>query len=178
MMVYKIVAISGSHGAHSYNQALINYLKIKTVDCFQIQTLAIDQLPFLTTTVTPDVQYARATIKDADGLLIATTEINHSVPANIKNLIDWCSLDATILQNKPVMLIGASSGPLGTIRAQLHLREILTSPAINCRLTHQTECLVANAATQFDADGQLINEETKKILHNICTEFSTIIQNN
>lgn len=181
-MAYKIVAVGGSQSAHSYNQFLIDYLKNTMSSQLQIHTLTVDQLPFLTPHVTSaaltDINYVRTTIKDADGLLIATAEINHSMPANLKNMIDWCSLDPTVLTDKPIMLIGASTGPLGTIRAQLHLREVLTSPAINSRLTHKSECLIANAATQFDTNNRLINTDTKKILHNLCAEFITLIENN
>ncbi|ASN59235.1 NADPH-dependent FMN reductase [Latilactobacillus curvatus] len=181
-MVHKIIAISGSDSPLSSNLRLLHYLKLHCADVFQIQLLSINQLPFLSAEnaekYQADLDYVRNVLHEADGVIIATSEINYSVPANIKNLIDWCSLDPSTLQHKPIMLLGASTGHLGTVRAQQHLRQILTSPGINACITHETECLVGNAPDKFSTDGQLIDSETKKILHNLCAEFYSLIQNN
>jgi chromate reductase, NAD(P)H dehydrogenase (quinone) len=71
---------------------------------------------------------------DCDGFLIATPEYNSSIPALLKNAIDWISrpgagetaLTFSGFRGKVAGIMAASTGPLGGIRAVTHLRQILT----------------------------------------------------
>src|SRR5207247_7878138 len=67
----------------------------------------------------------KTAIREADALLIATPEYNYGVPGPLKNAIDWASRPAasTPLKGKLALIIGASPGPGGTVRAQLALRQ-------------------------------------------------------
>ena len=67
----------------------------------------------------------------ADGVIIATPEHNHTVTAGLKSLLEWLSFKIHPLENKPVMIVGASYYDQGTSRAQLHLRQILDAPGVN-----------------------------------------------
>ncbi|WP_326835253.1 NAD(P)H-dependent oxidoreductase [Amycolatopsis rhabdoformis] len=70
----------------------------------------------------------RRRIRAADGVLVATPEYNGAMPGVLKNALDWLSRpveEGPVLERKPVAIIGASKGPLGTIRAQLNLRVVL-----------------------------------------------------
>lgn len=180
MMVQKIVTICGSERQNSYNQYLINFIKQETISCFQLHSLPIDQLPFLTEAPTTnqliEINYVKQNIADAAGIIIATPEINGSAPANIKNLIDWCSLEAGLLTDKPVMLLGASLGLTGTILAQQSLRHVLTYHSINAKLTHQTECFVANAQDKFSPTGELIDKPTQQAVGALIAEFKTLLK--
>jgi chromate reductase len=70
----------------------------------------------------------RHELEQADAVLIATPEYNHSVPGVLKNALDWVSRPPTQpFSEKPVAILGASPGRLGTVRAQAHLRDILNS---------------------------------------------------
>ena len=179
-MAKKIVAICGSERKNSYNQYLINFIKQKTIASFQLHSLPIDKLPFLTNSPTTheliEINYVKQNITEADGLIIATPEINGGAPANIKNLIDWCSLESGLLTNKPIMLLGASLGLTGTILAQRSLRYVLTYPSINAKLTHQTECFVTNAKDKFSSTGELIDAPTQKIVIDLINEFKALIK--
>jgi chromate reductase len=75
----------------------------------------------------PDVQALRDAIAGADAVLIATPEYNASVPGQLKNAVDWASRPrgSAALANKPVAVIGASTGSFGGIWAQAELRKIL-----------------------------------------------------
>jgi len=66
-------------------------------------------------------------IADADAVLFATPEYNHSVPGVLKNAMDWVSrpLADTPLKGKPVAVIGASTGLFGAVWAQAELRKVL-----------------------------------------------------
>ncbi|MFE9103205.1 NADPH-dependent FMN reductase [Actinomadura geliboluensis] len=74
----------------------------------------------------PEVIRMRAEVAAADALMIATPEYNGGVPGVLKNAFDWISLPlgASVLQGKPVALIGTSPGRLGTARCQFELRNM------------------------------------------------------
>ena len=73
------------------------------------------------------VQELREAIRDADAVLIATPEYNHSIPGQLKNALDWVSRPAgkSALNGTPVAVIGASTGMFGAVWAQAELRKVL-----------------------------------------------------
>ncbi len=92
----------------------------------------------------------------ASALLIATPEYNSSVSGALKNAIDWASRSPRPpLNGKPVAIMGASTGNFGTLRAQLHLRQILTH--VGALPLGKPEVLVARAEQVFDAEGKLVD---------------------
>ena len=66
-------------------------------------------------------------IDQADVVLFSTPEYNHSIPGQLKNALDWLSrpLAASPLRNKPVAVVGASTGLFGAVWAQAELRKVL-----------------------------------------------------
>jgi chromate reductase len=68
-------------------------------------------------------------MKASDGLLIITTEYNHSIPGVLKNTIDWLSRPAfkSCFQGKPFLFMTCSTSSHGGVRAQPHIREALVS---------------------------------------------------
>lgn len=98
----------------------------------------------------------RERMSDADAVLIATPEYNSSIPGGLKNALDWLSRpDSTGpgLARKPVAIIGASAGPLGTVRAQLALRQVLHK--LHATVLGHPELLLFHAHRQFDENGAL-----------------------
>ena len=69
----------------------------------------------------------RAAIAGADAVLFATPEYNSSIPGQLKNALDWASrpLATNVLRNKPVAVVGASTGMFGAVWAQAELRKVL-----------------------------------------------------
>ena len=107
------------------------------------------------------VRAFKAGIAASDGLLIVTPEYNYSVPGVLKNAIDWASRSPadSPLRGKPLAMMGAG-GAMGTVRAQMHLRQILH---FNGTLPLQKpEVYVSRASEKFDSQGNLIDEDTKK----------------
>jgi chromate reductase, NAD(P)H dehydrogenase (quinone) len=103
-------------------------------------------------------------IAAADGLVIAVPEYNYSIPGGLKNALDWVSRPPATspMRGKPVGLVGAASGMSGTIRAQLHLRQMLVysdSPCLN-----QPEVLIPRAHERFDKQGVLLDASTRELL--------------
>jgi chromate reductase, NAD(P)H dehydrogenase (quinone) len=99
----------------------------------------------------------RAAVAAADAVLFSTPEYNSSVPGQLKNAIDWLSrpLATNPLRNKPVAVVGASTGMFGAVWAQAELRKTLG--AVGARVV-QGEVAVGHAPTRFDGDGRLTDE--------------------
>ncbi len=77
----------------------------------------------------PAVVGLRDEIAAADAVLFSTPEYNSSIPGHLKNALDWVSrpIETNSLRNKPVAVIGASTGMFGAVWAQADLRKVLAS---------------------------------------------------
>jgi len=105
-----------------------------------------------------NVERIRSAVRNADLLLLATPEYNHSVSGAIKNAIDWLSTgDDNVLDGKVAAIFGASTGLHGTLRAQLHLRQILA--ALNVILLPQPQVFIRSAREAFDEKGFLKDQK-------------------
>src|SRR5437868_2062340 len=98
---------------------------------------------------TPAVASLRDAVAAADAVLIATPEFNSSVPGALKNALDWGSrpLATNVFRNKPVAVIGSSTGMFGAVWAQAELRKVLG--AMGARVA-EVEVAVGHAADKFD----------------------------
>jgi chromate reductase, NAD(P)H dehydrogenase (quinone) len=106
-------------------------------------------------------------IRAADAILFATPEYNYGIPGVLKNAIDWASrpYGDNAWNDKPVAIMGASPGLLGTARSQLLLRPLLTY--LNMHLVNQPEVMIAKAHEKFDASGNLTDEAAKKLIQQL-----------
>lgn len=104
------------------------------------------------------VAQLRAAVAGADAIFFSTPEYNSSVPGQLKNAIDWLSrpLETNVLRNKPVAVIGASTGMFGAVWAQAELRKTLS--ASGARVV-EGEVAVGHAHTRFDEHGELDDPE-------------------
>jgi len=111
----------------------------------------------------------REAIEAADALLIATPEYNSSIPGQLKNALDWASrpFPDNVLRNKPVAVIGASTGVFGAVWAQAEVRKVLA--ATGARVV-DIELPVAGAEEAFAGD-RLADEEVHERLAQILTEL-------
>jgi chromate reductase len=111
----------------------------------------------------PAVAEMRAAVAGADALVFATPEYNASVPGQLKNAVDWLSRPRgeAALANKPVVVIGASTGAFGAVWAQSELRKVLATAGAR---VVDAEVAVGHAPTRFDADGELLDENLKEQL--------------
>jgi chromate reductase len=99
----------------------------------------------------------RAAIAGADAILFATPEYNSSIPGQLKNALDWASrpLATSVLRNKPVAVVGASTGAFGAVWAQAELRKVLG--AAGARII-DVELPLGHADQRFDENGALTDE--------------------
>jgi chromate reductase, NAD(P)H dehydrogenase (quinone) len=100
----------------------------------------------------------REAIAGADAVLFATPEYNWSIPGVLKNAIDWVSrpLASNPLRNKPVAVMGASTGAFGAVWSQAELRKVLS--ATGARVLGD-EVALGHAHTRFDDEGRLVDGE-------------------
>ncbi|MGH6611460.1 MAG: NADPH-dependent FMN reductase, partial [Burkholderiaceae bacterium] len=161
-----ILGISGSLRSGSYNTALLRAALEAVPDGTQMELARIDDFPLYNEDVRqagfpPPVQRLREQIARADALLIVTPEYNYSIPGVLKNAIDWASRPPDQPFNeKPIALMGASPGMLGSARAQYHLRQCFVF--LNAFVLNQPEVMVAKANERFDQEGRLTDEATRK----------------
>ncbi|MGH3082144.1 MAG: NADPH-dependent FMN reductase [Gaiellaceae bacterium] len=99
----------------------------------------------------PSVRRLTSAIAEADAVLFATPEYNTSIPGQLKNALDWVSrpIATNVLRNKPVAVVGASTGAFGAVWAQAELRKVLA--ALGARVL-DLEVPVAHAHTRFEGD--------------------------
>src|SRR5919199_6466361 len=108
----------------------------------------------------------RAAIAGADAILFATPEENSSIPGQLKNAVDWASrpLATNVLRNKPVAVVGASTGAFGAVWAQAELRKVLG--ATGARVV-DVELPLGHADQRFDEAGGLKDETLRDELREV-----------
>ena len=113
----------------------------------------------------------KAKVRAADAILFATPEYNYSIPGVLKNAIDWASrpYGDSAWQGKPVAVMGASVGILGSARAQYHLRQCFVF--LNMYPVNQPEVLIASAAQRFNERGELTDETSRELIRKLLAEL-------
>ena len=159
----RILAVSGSLRESSFNTSLLRAAIEAAPDGVELELWeGIGDLPFYDQDLEDDVPESARRLREAwdaaDAILFATPEYNGSVPGGLKNAIDWASrprLEA-VLRNKPVAVVGASTGQFGALWAQQDLKRILG--VAGARVVG-TEIPVGRAEERFDNEGRLLDGE-------------------
>ncbi|MDT2821784.1 NADPH-dependent oxidoreductase [Enterococcus devriesei] len=176
----KLIGIVGSAADKSYNRQLLQFIAKEYYTLFDLEILEIANIPMFNQskdqTNSVAIQNMARKIMGADGVIIATPEHNHTIPASLKSVLEWLSFNIHPLENKPVMIVGASYYDQGSSRAQLHLRQILDAPGVNAIVMPGNEFLLGNVKQAFDADGNLKNEGTVNFLGTVLNKFVQFIE--
>lgn len=165
----KVLALSGSLRRDSWNTKLLREAAELLPDGVELELWAgLKAVPPYdedddTESAPAAVADLRDAIAGADAILIATPEYNASIPGHLKNALDWVSrpLATNPLRNKPVTVIGSSTGAFGAVWAQAELRKVLAT--IGARV-QEGDLAVGHAATRFDGDGRLTDPELREQL--------------
>ncbi|MFE0755017.1 NADPH-dependent FMN reductase [Inquilinus sp. NPDC058860] len=163
-----ILGLSGSLRRASLNTALLRAAGELLPADATLEIRPLNDLPFFDEDVEargfpPSVQDLHAKIAAADALLLAVPEYNYSIAPALKNAIDWASrpYGASVLAGKPAAILGASVG-MGTVRAQLHLRDVAITTGLH--VLNQPEIFVSQAAGKFDDQLRLVDGPTRAIV--------------
>jgi len=161
-----ILGFAGSLRKDSFNKALLRAAVELAPKDAKIEVFDIEGIPPFNQdfekTPPQKVKEFKAKIRAADAILIVTPEYNYSIPGVLKNSIDWASrpYSDNAFEGKPVAIMGASTGMVGTARAQYHLRQIFVF--LNMHPLNSPEVMVPFAGEKIDADGRVTDEKTRK----------------
>lgn len=178
----KYTGIIGNNAANSTNRSLLQYIKKHFADQNEITLCEIKDVPVFNKPASHEspaaVAAIAAAIEDSDGVIIATPEYDHTVPAALINLLEWLAYTTTALHDKPVFIVGASYGALGTSRAQGHLRIMLNGPDLRARVLPGQEYLLGHSLQAFDEEGMLTVQEDIDSLEDHMAYFEKFVKSN
>ena len=171
----KILGIAGSLRRGSYNRMALRVAQQLVPKDATLEIFDLDGIPGFNQDEEKNppakIVDLKAKVRAADAILIVTPEYNYSVPGVLKNAIDWASrpYGESAWSGKPVAVMGASVGAIGTARAQYHLRQSFVF--LDMCPVNKPEVMIGNAAEKFDANGNLIDERTKDVIRQLLQEL-------
>ena len=181
----RILGISGSLRAGSFNTALLRAAKDVAGDGIQIDVATLHGIPLYDGDAEArDGEPAAVTalkekILASDGVLLVTPEYNNGIPGVFKNGIDWLSRGKpdipAVFGDKPFALVGASPGGFGTILSQAHWLPVLKT--LGVRLWAGQKLMVSRAGSVFDAEGNLVDDKVRAQLAGFVEGFAAFATN-
>jgi chromate reductase len=164
----RILGIAGSLRKGSYNRAALRAEQQLVPDGATLEIFDLEGIPTynqdLNDRPPASVEELKAAVRAADAVLFVTPEYNFSIPGVLKNAIDWASRAGreNVWAKKPVAVMGASTGLLGSARAQYHLRQVFVF--LDMYPVNKPEVMIAQAAQKFDADLNLTDEKARGLV--------------
>ena len=171
----RVLGFAGSLRQRSFNRAALRAAVELAPEGMTIETFDLTPIPLYNDDVKqqgfpPAVEAFRDQIRAADALLIVTPEYNYSIPGVLKNAIDWASRPPDQpFDGKPIAIMGASPGRLGTARAQYHLRQCFVF--LNGLVMNRPEVMIAGAAQVFDDQLRLTDEATRDFISKLLASL-------
>jgi chromate reductase len=175
----RIAVLVGSTRRDSINRKLAQALAKLGEGQLDFTFVEIADLPLynqdLEAELPASVSRMKAQLEAADGILIVTPEHNRSIPAALKNAIDWGARPwgKSSWPGKVAAVIGASPGAIGTAVAQSHLRHVLGS--ILGLLVMGGEHYVSFKPDLVAADNSVTDANTRKFLSDFIASFTSLV---
>jgi chromate reductase len=174
MAKFKLGIIVGSNRRESINRKLAQALVKLGADAFNARFIQIDDLPMynqdLEQPVPEKIARFKSEVAASDALLFVTPEHSRSIPAVLKNAIDWGARPwgKTSWPGKPTAIIGTSGGAISTAIAQQHLRAVLGDLGL--------QLMGGEAYIQFkpelvDALDNVTDDSVRTFLKNLIDQF-------
>jgi chromate reductase len=166
--VCRILGFAGSLRKGSYNRSLLRAALELLPEDAELEIFDLEGIPLynqdLENQPAETLKEFKAKIRAADAILIATPEYNYSIPGVLKNAIDCASrpYGDNAFAHKPVALMGASVGMMGSGRAQYHLRQCFVF--LSCFALNQPEVMVPFAQDKIDKDGRVTDQKTRELI--------------
>lgn len=164
----RLLGIPGSLRRDSYNRWALQAAQQLLPEGASLDIHDLHDIPLYNQDLeqpTPEpVVRLKAAVRAADAIVFATPEYNYSIPGVLKNAIDWASrpYGDSAWKGKPVAVLGASVGLLGTARAQYQLRQVFVF--LDMHALNQPEVMIGNAASRFSDSGALTDETSRKLI--------------
>jgi chromate reductase len=176
MRPIRVLGFAGSLRRKSYNKLLLRAASKLLPDSTELELFDIEGIPLYNQDtealgIPEIVKRFKDKIEDADAILIATPEYNHSYPGVLKNAIDWASRPNghNSFDRKPVAVMSAATGMFGGVAAQDQLKQVLL--ALNMRLVTQPAVIVTSAQHKFDLDNELTDTDAKKFMKQLLANL-------
>ncbi|CAH0237148.1 NADPH-dependent FMN reductase [Peribacillus sp. NPDC101481] len=175
-MTRTIGLICGSLRENSYNRIIAQSLT-DMVDSYQFRWIEINDLPLFNedleiSGVPETVASFKSAIQGVDGIIIVSPEYNSGIPGVLKNALDWASRprEFAVLTKKPVGLIGATPGGMGTAFAQMQIRQVLE--AMQVHVLPFQKMLISQVHKKIDPDRKVLtDDQTKRYLERYLQQF-------
>lgn len=170
-----ILGFAGSLRKDSYNRAILRAAAGLVPENAELSIFDLEGIPPFNQDLEKEpsekVRVFKAKIKAADAILIATPEYNYSIPGVLKNAIDCASrpYEDNAFAHKPVAMMGASTGMIGTARAQYHLRQCFVF--LGCFALNHPEVMVSFAHEKIDRDGKVIDSKTVELIKELLASL-------
>ncbi len=168
---FTIIGFAGSLRKDSYNKALLRAAVELVPEGVVLEIFDLDGIPPFNQDLENDpvekVKEFKSRIRAADAVLIATPEYNYSIPGVLKNAIDSASrpYGDNAFEHKPVAIMGASPGMIGSARAQYHLRQCFVF--LSCFALNHPEVMVSHAQDKIDKDGKVTDQKTRELIRQL-----------
>jgi chromate reductase, NAD(P)H dehydrogenase (quinone) len=177
MPAIEVAVVVGSNRRESINRKLAHAL-VKLADSKLVANFVqLDDLPMFTqdleSSLPASVQRFKSEIEQASALLFVTPEHNRSIPALLKNAIDWGArpYGRNSWAGKPAAITGTSPGALGTAVAQQHLRQILGDLGA---LVMGGEAYVVFQPGLIDDAHAVADTSSRQFLHSFVDQFAAL----
>jgi len=177
---YRVGYLVGSVASNSINRLLAGALVKLAPPGLDLVEIPLKDLPLYSYDYDEDYPPAGRALKEAlgavDAVLLVTPEYNRSVPAALKNAIDWGSRlrRKNSFAGKPSAVIGMSPGSLGTAIAQQHLRSVLAT--LDSPQMPSPEGYIRYTKGLITEDGRVTDETTEAFLRKFLTAFQGFIE--
>jgi chromate reductase len=175
-----ILGIAGSLRKESWNKGALRAAQALCPPGAKIELYDLAGLPLFNQDEEKNANAAVAdfkkAIRAADAILIATPEYNYGIPGVLKNAIDVASrpYGDNAWNGKPCAIMSAAMSMGGGVRAQYHLRQSFVF--LNMDAVVQPEVAIGNAMQRFDAQGNLTDETSKKLIAQLLQNLAAKVQ--
>jgi chromate reductase, NAD(P)H dehydrogenase (quinone) len=180
----RVLGFAGSLRKGSFNRGLLRAAAEMLPEGMSLDVYDLSAIPLYNGDVEaagiPDVvKDFQRRIDEADALLVATPEYNYSMSGVLKNAIDWASRPSPVrpaqpFDGKPIAMMGASPGMMGSGRAQYHLRQ--SCVFLNMLPLNKPEVFVPAAQTKFDAEGRLTDERARTQIRQLLESLAAWVR--
>jgi len=174
MTELRLLTLVGSLRKTSINQQLLSAWAERLPPTVSTLPFSLAEIPLYNADLDepPAVAALKQAVSDCHGVVIATPEYNYGIPGVLKNALDWASRPAykSAFVRKPVGIMGAAPGAVGTARAQGQLKEVLLG--MLAELYPCPELAVGMSGTKFDATGHVLDAALDTQLTRHALEFA------
>ena len=173
-----LAVIVGSNRRDSINRKLAHALAKLGDGSFEANFPRIDDLPMfnqdLEGNLPAEVVRFKSELAGADAVLIVTPEHDRSIPALLKNAVDWGArpYGKNSWAGKPAFITGTSPGAIGSALAQQHLRSVMIGLGV---ILLGGEAYVTFKQNLVDDQGNIGDEGTRQFLQGFIDRFATLV---